>query len=110
MKNCDDGTSFDSDKSHVLLYFTATWCGPCKTISPIVESYSNNTFYKHVEFYKIDIDECPSIVDYYNITSVPTFILKKTTEKDLVIQTFQGADNNKLEQMLLLSCSLGSFN
>ena len=31
----------------IVLYFTATWCGPCKTISPVVEELANDSDYKN---------------------------------------------------------------
>ena len=55
-----------------LLYFTATWCGPCKRFKPIMENLSAQI---PVQF--IDIDTNKSMVKKYGITSVPTTIIVK---------------------------------
>ncbi len=62
-----------------LLYFTASWCGPCKSMSPIVEGVSAimdgrfNTI-------KVDIDVLPTCATDYGVRSVPTLILVKNNE------------------------------
>ena len=79
-----------SDK-YILMYFTATWCGPCKRISPII----NEKFTKinNLQIYKVDIDENENLCDKYNIKSVPTFIL--ILNKDIKM-TFNGSDSVQL--------------
>ena len=59
----------------VLADFFATWCGPCKMLSPIVEELSEEM--KDVTFVKIDVDEAPRIAARYEIYSIPTLILFK---------------------------------
>ena len=67
-----------------LLYFTASWCGPCKSISPnmdkLSESFKKND--KNINCYKIDIDDDD---DGYalsnNVNSVPTFFIMDGNEK-----------------------------
>lgn len=59
----------------VLVDFFATWCGPCKMLSPIVEELSEEM--KDVTFVKIDVDEAPRIAARYEIYSIPTLILFK---------------------------------
>ena len=58
----------------VLVDFFATWCPPCKMLSPILEDISNSRKYKIV---KINIDENPNIVNRYKIQSVPTLVVFK---------------------------------
>lgn len=55
-----------------LLYFTASWCGPCKSFGPIVEKFKNDN--PNVIVVKIDVDENREIAQLYNIRSVPTVI------------------------------------
>lgn len=55
-----------------MLYFTATWCGPCKSFGPIVEKYKSE--HPSVHVVKIDVDENREIAQLYNIRSVPTVI------------------------------------
>jgi thioredoxin 1 len=58
----------------VLVDFTATWCGPCQRLAPIVEELSVD--YKgKVKVAKVDIDQCGDIAGRYGIMSVPTVII-----------------------------------
>ena len=56
-----------------IIYFYATWCGPCKTVAPILEEIANE--YKgKIYVYKIDVDAQPEIAAAYGIQSIPTFL------------------------------------
>jgi thioredoxin 1 len=58
----------------VLVDFTATWCGPCKRLAPIVEEVAEETKGK-VKVGKLDIDESPLTASKMGIRSVPTLIV-----------------------------------
>jgi thioredoxin 1 len=58
----------------VLVDFTATWCGPCKQLAPIVEKIADD-FQGKVKVGKLDIDEAPQITAKYGVRSVPTCIV-----------------------------------
>lgn len=60
----------------VLVDFTAAWCGPCKMMSPVIDSIKSELGNK-VTILKLDVDKNPQASDAYNIQSVPTFILFK---------------------------------
>lgn len=60
----------ESEGSKVL-YFTATWCPPCKKIAPVFEKISKE--FEATTFVKIDIDDHRELAEKYNISSVPTF-------------------------------------
>uniref|UniRef100_A0A6M2EGN2 TPR repeat-containing thioredoxin TDX n=1 Tax=Populus davidiana TaxID=266767 RepID=A0A6M2EGN2_9ROSI len=78
-----------------ILYFTATWCGPCRMISPIFTSLAAK--YPKVVFLKVDIDEAREVASSWNISSVPTFyFIKNGKEIDKVV----GADKNGLERKI----------
>ncbi len=60
----------------VLVDFFATWCGPCKMLSPIVEEIAaecDGSF----SVYKVDIDEAEDVAMDFAIMSVPTLIIFK---------------------------------
>jgi thioredoxin 1 len=62
-----------------LLDFHATWCGPCKTLAPILEEVKNE-MKSSVRILKIDVDKNPQVADKYKIRGVPTMILFKKGE------------------------------
>jgi thioredoxin 1 len=61
-------------KVPVLVDFTATWCGPCKTLAPIVEKLSDELAGK-VKVGKLDVDESPQTSARYAIKGVPTVMV-----------------------------------
>lgn len=60
----------------VLVDFFATWCGPCKMLSPVLESVSEKLAGK-VEIVKVDVDQSPDLAMQFRVMSVPTMILFK---------------------------------
>lgn len=72
--------NFDSEvlKSDVpvLVDFTATWCGPCKALAPIVDKLADE-YQGKVKVGKLDIDENPKVTANYGVRSVPTVIVFK---------------------------------
>jgi thioredoxin 1 len=58
----------------VFVDFWATWCGPCKMLTPVIEKVAQN-LENQIDIAKVDIDENPQISSMYGITSVPTMIL-----------------------------------
>jgi thioredoxin 1 len=73
-------SSFDTEvlKSDrpVLLDFTATWCGPCKALAPIVEDVAREYDGK-LKVAKLDIDDSPQTASRFGIRGVPTVLVFK---------------------------------
>lgn len=70
----------------VLVDFWASWCGPCKMLSPIVDEIADEI--TDVKVCKVNIDEADTIAFRYKVMSIPTLIIFKDGE---VVATSLGA-------------------
>ena len=57
-----------------IIDFFATWCGPCKMLSPILDELSEE-YEGKVDFYKVDVDQERKLSELFNIRSVPSLLL-----------------------------------
>lgn len=91
-------TVTDSDKP-VFIDFYADWCGPCKMAAPIIEQLSKE-LEGQATICKVNVDSQPELAQYFNINSIPTFILIKD---NTVVDRFTGLRNKQEIRKIILS-------
>lgn len=74
-----DAEVLKSDKP-VLVDFSATWCGPCKALAPVVDKVADEAAGRY-KVVTVDIDESPGIASKYGIRGVPTVMAFKDGAK-----------------------------
>jgi thioredoxin 1 len=62
-----------------VIDFFATWCGPCRMVTPILEDLKSDMG-ESVRVYKIDVDQNPHLAAQYQVRSVPTLMIFKDGE------------------------------
>lgn len=78
LKNKDEFSQIINENDMVVIDFFATWCGPCKMLTPVIENVEK--VLSNVKFIKVDIDQFNDLASEYRIQSVPTLIFIKNKE------------------------------
>ncbi len=86
----NDTTELDAAKV-ALLDVSATWCGPCKMIAPVVEELSEAMADK-LEFYNADADENPELTKKFRVMSIPNLMILKEGKVTARQVGFQSAE------------------
>ncbi len=82
-----------SDHVPVLVDFYATWCGPCQTMSPVLDQLKKDLG-DRVKIIKVDVDKNQSLAARFNVRGVPAFLLFKNGE-----QVWRGSGVQPLHQL-----------
>ena len=98
-----------------LKYFSAAWCGPCKTFKPIIEEISSEGH--SVQF--IDIDTSSDLAERYNVRSVPTVVVEEngieidrfigTQSVDEQAMVGNNSKHNRIHHSILSTAGLGGM-
>lgn len=81
----------------VLVDFTATWCGPCKQVAPLLDQLADE-YVGRVKVTKLDIDESPGTASKYGVRSVPSLYVFKGGE--LVAQQVGAVPKGTIAQLI----------
>ncbi|OCH89728.1 thioredoxin [Obba rivulosa] len=101
VQSIDEFKQIISGNKVAVFDFWATWCGPCRVISPIFEKLASQT--DGVDFYKVDVDEQPEISQEVGVRAMPTFIAFKNGAK---IGEVVGANPAKLQELIQKSAAV----
>jgi thioredoxin 1 len=81
----------------VLVDFTATWCGPCRQIAPLIDQVADE-YEGRLKVTKVDIDESPGTAQKFGIRGVPTLYVFKGGE--VVGQQVGAVPKNVIQQLV----------
>lgn len=89
------------EEETVLVDFFAPWCGPCRTLAPVLDELAEEMQGK-VKIVKVNVDESSLTATNYKVLSVPTLIIFKNGEIKEVLLGFKdkGALESKLEKYI----------
>lgn len=79
-----------NENGTIFIDFYATWCMPCKTMTPIIEKLAKEN--KEVKFFKVDVDKNNELATKYNVMSIPTMLILKDGK---VTKTFVGVTDKE---------------
>ncbi|KAJ9186520.1 hypothetical protein P3X46_002084 [Hevea brasiliensis] len=79
-------------KKLIVVDFTASWCGPCRLINPILAELAKKM--PNVIFLKVDVDELKSVAEDWAVEAMPTFMFLKEGK---IVDKVVGAKKEELE-------------
>ena len=79
-----------NENGTIFIDFYATWCMPCKTMTPIIEELAKEN--KEVKFLKVDVDKNNELATKYNVMSIPTMLIIKNGK---LTKTFVGVTDKE---------------
>ena len=81
----------------VLVDFWAPWCGPCRTLAPVIDELAGESGGRY-RVGKLNVDEHPQIAQHYRIEAIPTLLLFRNGR---VVKVFQGVQSKRVLQAAL---------
>ncbi|KAJ4965893.1 hypothetical protein NE237_017742 [Protea cynaroides] len=87
----------NESKKLVVVDFTASWCGPCRFIAPVLAELAKKL--PGVIFLKVDVDELKSVATDWAVEAMPTFMFLKEGK---IVDKIVGAKKDELQQKIQL--------
>ena len=87
IKDAEFETEVVKANQPVLVYFWASWCGPCRLMSPMID-WAAETYSDRLKVVKMEVDPNPATVKQYQVEGVPAIRLVQGTE---VLESSEGA-------------------
>lgn len=97
ISDAEFSTEVLSVEQPVLVYFWASWCGPCRLMAPIVDSLATQ-YDDRLKIVKLEIDPNPKSVAQYQVEGVPALRLFKAGQ---VVESAEGAISKQKLQAIL---------
>ncbi len=80
----------------VLVDFYADWCGPCKMLSPIIDSVAKEN--KNIKVVKVNVDDAQDLAIKYQVMSIPTVVIIKNGQE--VNRSVGLVNKSKIEELV----------
>ncbi|KAI9109625.1 hypothetical protein QN277_027716 [Acacia crassicarpa] len=85
----------NDSKKLIVVDFTASWCGPCRFIAPVLAELAKK--YPGVTFLKVDVDELKTVAQDWAVEAMPTFVFLKEGK---IVDRVVGAKKEELLQTI----------
>lgn len=87
------------DAGHLLFIdFYADWCGPCRSYAPTFDALAEQ-YGRQAAFYRVNVDDCPRLVEKYNVSAVPLTVAVHSSDKSF--RTIGELDMSALQSFIL---------
>ena len=83
VKTIEEVSNLIENSKHLVLDFSATWCGPCKRLGQFIHEVEDKKEYQDIVFCKVDVDneEFESLTQKYKVSGIPHVVFFKNSKQ-----------------------------